>query len=111
MAISGAISAAVSGLKANATRVRVAADNIANVRTENYTSKDVRTVSVESRDSKESSYESGIVRAQVIEEARNEVDLTREFTRLIQAETAYKANLETLRVAEELAQETLDIKA
>lgn len=132
MAISSLLNS-VSGLTAAATRVGVTANNVANVKTvgtpdaENpddavYQAQDVQQSSVEP---------SGGTRAQVVDrqpqggllaydpnsplangeglvEAPN-VDLGREITDLIQAESAYKANLKTLQTAEELEREVTDI--
>jgi flagellar hook protein FlgE len=103
MAVTGPLAIAISGLQANALRANVAANNIVNQNTAGFQAGRVRTSSVVTAGS------SSGVQAQVF--AAGDVDVATEFSRLILAETAYKAAAATIRVAEDLAQKTVDIIA
>ncbi len=104
MSVTGPLAIAVSGLQANALRAAVAANNIVNQNTAGFAAGQVRTASVVTVGSN-----LGGVQAQVFE--GGDVEVATEFTRLILAETAYKAAAATIRVAEDLAQKTVDIVA
>jgi len=104
MSVTGSLAIAVSGLQANALRAGVAANNIVNQNTAGFTAGQVRTGSVVTAGSG-----LGGVQAQVFD--AGDVEVATEFTRLILAETAYRAAAATLRVAEEMARNTVDIVA
>lgn len=103
MAVTGPLAIAISGLQANALRANVAANNIVNQNTAGFEAGQVRTSSVVTAGA------SSGVQAEVF--AAGAVDVATEFSRLILAETAYKAAAATIRVAEDLAQKTVDIIA
>jgi len=110
MILPGVLTATVSALRAEGTRVAAVADNVVNIRTPGYAPKTVRTTSVvDDAGSNAVRNPGGGIRATVIEED-GEVDLGGEFTRLIQARTAYGANVAFLRTADEIAGQTVDIK-
>ena len=104
MAISSILSAAVSGLQANATRAQVSANNVVNADSEDFTPSRAETTTLVS--SRGIDGGSG-VQVQVTEEP-GEVNLVREFTEIIQAETAYKASAQLVQTAEELDDALLD---
>lgn len=105
MQISSALSSAVSGLAANAASVQAVAGNIANANTPGYRAVRVRTSSVVTG----GGYSPGGV--QVTSVRQGEVDLAREFTRLIQAEISYTANAQVVRTADDLARKLIDVVA
>lgn len=104
MTVTASLAIAGSGLQANALRAGVAANNIVNANTPGFKAGAVRTGSVVTAGSAQ-----GGVQARVIE--AGEVEVATEYSRLILAETAYRAAAATLRVAEELAREAVDIVA
>jgi len=104
MSVTGPLAVAISGLQANALRANVAANNIVNQNTPGFRAGEVRTSSIVTAGSA-----LGGVQAQVFE--AGEVEVAMEFSRLILAETAYWAAAATVRVAEEMARETIDIVA
>jgi len=104
MSVTGPLAVAISGLQANALRANVAANNIVNQNTPGFRAGEVRTSSIVTAGSA-----LGGVQAQVFE--AGEVEVAMEFSRLILAETAYRAAAATVRVAEEMARETIDIVA
>jgi len=117
MAISGILSAAVSGLANASSRVAVSADNIANVNTAGYQAKEVRSATVVTRQTSETSYTSGGVTGSVraktdptLDNGSN-VDLASEFISIIEATVAYKAAIQVIATGDELAKELVDIKA
>ena len=103
MPISPALDIAVSGLRASVDRVASTADNIANLRTRDFEQKDVRTVSLDNGTT-------GGVRPVVVD-GQGEVEEGTQFQRLIEARTAYEANLNTFRAAEEVARRITDVQA
>lgn len=92
------LTTAISGLKANATRVHQAANNIVNERSGDYTAGRVETVS----------RPTGGVDA-VILGTEEPTDVATEIVNLIIAETAYKASAKLISTAEELSDTLLDI--
>jgi len=104
MSVNAPLATAISGLHANALRAGVAANNIVNQHTPGFKAGEVRTTSIVTAGSA-----LGGVRAQVFESG--DVEVAMEFSRLILAETAYRAAAATVRVAEEMARETVDIVA
>ncbi len=103
MQISSALSSAVSGMAANAAAVQAVAVNVANANTPGYRAVRVRTSSVVVGSS------AGGV--QVTRVRQGEVNLVREFTRLIQAEISYTANARVVRAASDLARKIIDVVA
>lgn len=104
MSVNGPLAIAISGLLANALRAGVAANNIVNQNTPGFKAGEVRTSPIVTAGSA-----LGGVQAQVFE--AGDVEVAMEFSRLILAETAYRAAAATVRVAEEMARETVDIVA
>jgi flagellar hook protein FlgE len=104
MSVNGPLVIAISGLQANALRANVAANNIVNQNTAGFKTGEVRTSSIVTAGSA-----LGGVQAQVFE--AGDVDVATEFSRLILAETAYRAAAATMRVAEEMARESVNIVA
>jgi flagellar basal body rod protein FlgG len=107
MTIERVLATAASGLKANARKVQVAATNIVNLGTVGYKAVEVRTIS------RNSSSLAGANGNGVITELAlgNRGDLVLEFTRLIEAEAAYKASASVIRTSEELQRAVIDIMA
>ena len=109
MAIGQVLATAVSGLKASALKVNVAAANIVNRDTAGYKAQHVRTLSQVTSQP----FGGGGVVARVIAdgETGGEVDLAREFIRLIEAESAYRANAGVIRTAEDIERESVNLIA
>ena len=105
MQISSALSSAVSGLAANAAGVQAVAENVANANTPGYRAVRVRTSSVVTG----AAPSAGGV--QVTRVRQGEVNLVREFTRLIQAEISYTANAQVVRTADDLTHRLIDVVA
>lgn len=104
MAIGQILSVAISGLRANAQKVNTAANNIVNQGSADYSATRVETVS----QTTSANTGGGVVTRVIAEEA---VDLTLEFTRIMEAEAAYGANAEVIRTVEEMERETVNILA
>lgn len=107
MAVSPIFSTAVSGLNASARKAQSAADNIANVLSEDYTARSVATSTVITGEGADVSTS---LSAQLIG-SEQPVDLASEIIRLREAEITYRANAAVIRTASELSKETLSIKA
>ena len=90
-------------MAANAAAVQAVAVNVANANTPGYRAVRVRTSSVVVGSS------AGGV--QVTRVRQGEVNLVREFTRLIQAEISYTANAQVVRTADDLARKIIDVVA
>jgi len=105
MVIGQALATAVSGLRVNALKANAAASNIVNQNTPGYKAARVRTLS---QVTSQSSAGGGVV-ARII--AAGEVDLAFEFTRLIKAEAAYRANAGVFRTVEDIERESVDVLA
>ena len=104
--IDSLLNTAISGLKTASKRAEVAANNIVNVSTDGFNADRVQQSSIVTDSSPGGG--SG-VQAQII--AGNQpTDLASEIVNLIEAEVAYKASAATLRTAEDLADELVDIK-
>jgi|GEM_PF-1451441 len=109
-----ALSAAVSGLVVNSSKVAATADNIANVHTQGYGRVDVQAKSIPPQ---HGGGVTGVVSrekvANLIETVggvpRPSVDVAAEFTTLIEAKAAYKANLTTIETADEMLKESVDL--
>lgn len=97
-----ALSAAVSGLRAQSARAYEIANNIANVRTPGFRSSDVRTVSLEA-----GGKGAGVSPKRVDSDA----DLARQISNLIETEIAYKANAKTVRAASDILGRVVDTVA
>lgn len=95
------LTTAVSGLNANAERVGVAATNIANVSTKGYQPREVATQSLERGGVQVVSRP--LNAPNVNPEAFSGTDIGQEFATLIQAESAYSANLKIIEAAENMA--------
>ncbi len=107
MRISSALSSAVSGLAANAASVQAVAENVANVNTPGYRAVRVLTSSIIAGAGAGSS-PGGV---QVSRRREGEVNLVRQFTRLIQAEISYTANAKVIRTADDLARKVINVVA
>lgn len=113
--LSNIMSTAVSGLAVNSQRAGAAANNIANLNTKDYERVEIRSTSVSTEQTSSTSYAAGGVQG-VVSRGGNVsgllgVDLTQEVVTLIQAETAYGANLKVLQAADEMSGELLKVKA
>ncbi len=106
MAIERVFATAVTGLKATARKAKVAATNIVNQNTEGYKAVEVRTVSRTTGLFSGPGGGSGVA-AELIE--GNQVDVSVEFTRLIEAKAAYKASASIIRTSENLQRKVIDI--
>ncbi len=113
MAIENAISAAVSGLRANAERVQVAADNIVNVSTPGFVPSEVVTTSVVTRNLDSFAGTGGGVRSHVrpnnpvppeLQDTQT-VDLGLELSRLNEAQIAYGLAADLIRTGNEMLRE------
>lgn len=105
--IDSLLNTAISGLKTASKRAEVAANNIVNINTDGFTADRVQQSSIVTNSNPSGG--SG-VQAQIIN-GNQPTDLANEIVKLIEAEVAYKASIETLRTAEDLADELIDIKA
>lgn len=104
--IDSLLNTAISGLKTASKRAEIAANNIVNVSTDGFNADRVQQSSIVTDSTPAGG--SG-VQAQII--AGNQpTDLASEIVNLIEAEVAYKASAATLRTAEDLADELVDIK-
>ena len=104
--IDSVLNTAISGLRVASQRAEVAANNIVNVSTDGFTADSVQQSSIVTNSTPAGG--SG-VQAQIIN-GNQPTDLASEIVALIEAEIAYKASAETLRTAEELANELVDIQ-
>lgn len=104
--IDSLLNTAISGLKTASKRAEVAANNIVNVNTDGFTADRVQQSSIVTNSTPAGG--SG-VQAQIIS-GNQPTDLATEIVKLIEAEVAYKASVETLRTAQELADELVDIR-
>jgi len=113
VSLTGVMSAAVSGLRAESLRVNVSANNIANVNTEGFKPQDVASQTLATQQVSNNSYSSGGVLATVSPTSIEDqgTDLSFEFTKLIQAESSYRHNIETLKTADDMLKELVNIKA
>lgn len=104
--IDSLLNTAISGLRVAGQRANVAANNIVNVNTPDFNADTVqqKTIVTSSQPSGGSRVEAQIIASE------QSPDLASEIVNLIEAEIAYKANAETLRVAEDLAEELIDIQ-
>lgn len=104
--IDSLLNTAISGLKTASKRAEVAANNIVNVSTDGFNADRVQQSSIVTN----STPAGGTgVQAQIIAGSQP-TDLASEIVNLIEAEVAYKASAATLRTAEDLADELVDIK-
>jgi flagellar hook protein FlgE len=104
--IDSLLNTAISGLKTASKRAEVAANNIVNVSTDGFNADRVQQSSIVTDSNPAGG--SG-VQAQIIA-SNQQTDLASEIVNLIEAEVAYKASAATLRTAEDLANELVDIK-
>lgn len=104
--IDSLLNTAISGLKTASKRAEVAANNIVNVSTDGFDADRVQQSSIVTDSTPAGG--SG-VQAQIIAGSQP-TDLASEIVNLIEAEVAYKASAATLRTAEDLAEELVDIK-
>lgn len=104
--IDSLLNTAISGLKTASKRAEVAANNIVNVSTDGFNADRVQQSSIVTNSTPAGG--SG-VQAQIIAGSQP-TDLASEIVNLIEAEVAYKASAATLRTAEDLADELVDIK-
>jgi flagellar hook protein FlgE len=112
MSISGAASSAVSALAVHSKRVGAIAQNVANVGTKGYKAVDLRTATLVTKEGVEGSlYTPGGVVGKLVESSSAGVDLGGEFSRLVQARSAYQASITTLQTSLEMSMGLADIKA
>lgn len=107
MTVGSSLAASVSGLKASALRVNVAANNIVNQNTQGFKAAIVRATSVNTTPTPDGG--SGVVAQEF--EGTQDVDIALEFVRLIEAEIAYKASAKVIKTIEEIETETLNLIA
>lgn len=108
MKIAGALATAVSGLRFNGERASAAADNIANINTPNRKAASIRASSLVVKQVG-GSYAPGGVRTSV--RYGGEIDLTREFTRLMESKIGYGANAKVIKAVDETLGRLIDLKA
>ena len=112
--VSNMVSTAVSGLALNSQRATAAASNIANVNTPGYERVEVQASSVVTSQN-QSAYAPGGVQGSLTRGGTVSglmgVDMTQEVVTLIQAETAYTANLKVIEAASEMQGQLLKVKA
>ncbi len=105
MTIGRTLATAISGLNATSLKVSVSANNIVNQNTPGFKAKEVRTLTISTGPFFGGG--SGVL-AQIVDSGE-EVDLALEFTRLIEAEAAYKAGAKVIQVAQEIERKTIDM--
>ena len=110
MSITGTMNSAVSGMVDNTIRLAVAASNIANARAVDYQASQVQSSTIATAQGDGGTYTPGGVQAVILEDSAP-VDIATEFVHMIMAQTAYRANIESIRTAEEMSRELIDIKA
>lgn len=112
MAISGILSAAVSGLRLASSQVAASADNIVNLNSPDFQAREIRSSTIVTRQSVETGHAPGGVRGVLRTRAGNgSVDIATELVTLSEAAIAYKASLEVIATSQDLSRELLDIKA
>jgi len=111
MTIQGALSAAVSALRVSSAQVAASADNIANANTNGYKAKEVHASTITTKQTVATGYSSGGVSGFTVEAQDPGVNIGLEMIRIITAHTAYRANLEIVRTAEEISREQVSTKA
>ena len=111
MAITQILSTAVSGLTVNAARVGAVAENVVNVNTPGYRSKDIRSSSVVTEQPPGNPVHAPAGIQGVVIEEDGPTELATQFTRLIRSRAAFSASAELLRTADELQKETVNLKA
>ena len=99
MSISGMTSTALSGMRAQTTRVSAIADNIANSSTPDYARLNTSLASVEA----------GGVQA-VVSPTASDVDPATELTGLVEAEQSYKANAVVFETGADMWEMLISIK-
>ncbi|UTS89239.1 flagellar basal body protein [Rhizobium anhuiense] len=99
MSISGMTSTALSGMRAQTTRVSAIADNIANSSTPDYARLNTSLASVEA----------GGVQA-VVSPTASDVDPATELTGLVEAEQSYKANAVVFETGADMWEMLMSIK-
>ncbi|MBT3305629.1 MAG: hypothetical protein HN377_04015 [Alphaproteobacteria bacterium] len=110
MALERVLTTAVSGLKANAKKAQVSATNIVNQNTAGYKAVQVQTVSRNAGTFAGSNGKGSGVVAELVAGSQA-VDVALEFTRLIEAEAAYKANAAVIRTSEEIQRKAVNLIA
>lgn len=118
--LSGILSSAISGLNLNSQRVSASADNISNANTPDYKRVEIQAKTLTVDQTSGTSYSPGGVIATSrqlsdvgasIGAINNSTDVGTEFVNLIQAESAYAANLKVVQAGEDMAKQLLDVKA
>lgn len=109
MALGAVFNTAVSGLGLNARRVAQSADNLVNISTPGYQPGRIDAVSVSSAG--QGGGVRGMGRSIVVQAPDPGAAIVGEFSNLIQAQAAYRANVETLRAADEMLHGAFDLKA
>ena len=119
MSISGALATANSGLVAGGDRIAAAADNIVNADTPGYRPVEVVSISVVTPNGtggvqshvRTDLSEENLLQSAGADGESADVDIAREFIRMILARSAYQASAETMRAAEEMSRTLVDISA
>jgi len=107
MAINSVLTTATSGLRAASLRAESAAGNIANLNTKDYQATRVSQSTLVSTDPVDPAT---AVFAQ-LQGSDSAPDLASEIIRLIEAETTYRANIEVIKTAEDIAEQTVNLRA
>lgn len=107
MAINSVLTTATSSLRAASVRAESAAGNIANLNTKGYQATRISQTTLVSADPVNPAT---AVFAQ-LQRSDNPPDLASEIIRLIEAETTYRANAEVIRTAEDIAEQTVNLRA
>ena len=103
MSLTGSLSAAVSGLYASAAKTNAAATNIANANTKDYKAVSIQTSSITTT----GGVASGVL---VHAQEHGSPDIATELVNLIQAETAYQANVTVVRGVDDLYKQLIDVR-
>ena len=106
MTVSAILQTAVSSLRVNAEQAHSVARNVVNANTPGYKPQEVRNTSLVT--SQGLGTAGAGVQAQLIA-GDGDVDLGREFAKLLTAETSYRANAQVIRSTEDLQRQLLDI--
>lgn len=105
MTLSIGLSAAVSGLYASAAQVQASANNIVNANTEGFQAITVHPISQTTGTGRDGGVSGGVL---VKAQEGGQVDVATETVKLIQAETAYKANAKVIGAVDDLYKTLID---
>ena len=113
MSISSILNIATSGLKAASVKAQTSAQNLANIRTADYSRQETATTSLVTGTSPDSGagVQAQIIDSQYQEGQQAEAGFLQDVINLTKAETAYNANATVLKTGEELQRSLLDIQS